>query len=90
MQVRAAAGGKSAVTWRTKQQPDFVPANNSAFDWPAGPEWRDVKVDLPVEGRLIHVRITPAKEVRGIEVRSIVICGAQGKPQTWTFEESDK
>ncbi|MBM4153419.1 MAG: aryl-sulfate sulfohydrolase [Lentisphaerae bacterium] len=88
MQIRAAAGGKSAVTWRTKQQPDFVPANSAAFDWPAGPEWREVKVELPVTGRLIHVRITPAKEARGIEIRSIVIHGAQGTPQVWNFEES--
>ena len=90
MRVRAAAGGKSAVTWRTKQQPDFVPANSAAFDWPAGPDWREVKVDLPVEGRLIHVRITPPKEASGIEIRSIAIRGAQGKPQAWNFEESDK
>jgi uncharacterized sulfatase len=90
MRVRAAAGGKSAVTWRTKQQPDFVSANSVAFDWPAGPEWREVKVDLPVEGRLIHVRITPAKESREIEIRSIAIRGAQGKPQVWDFGRSDE
>ncbi len=87
MRVRAEKGGTGTLSWRTKQQPDFVPANSAAFDWPAGPEWREVKVDLPVEGRLIHVRITPARDVRGIEIRSIAIRGAQGKPQAWTFEQ---
>ena len=35
LRLRAKQGGKSTLTWRTKQQPDFIPENTAAFDWPA-------------------------------------------------------
>lgn len=88
LRLRAAAGGPCAVTWRTKQQPDFVPANAVSFDWPAGPDWKEVTVPVPAEGRLFHVRITPSKDVRGIEVQSIELRGRSGPPQVWRFDGS--
>ncbi len=90
MRIRSEKGGKGAFSWRTKQQADFVPANSAAFEMPAGREWSEITTPLPIEGRLIHLRITPAKEARGVEIRSIEIRGEQGKPQTWNFEESDE
>ncbi len=85
LRLRAQQGGKATLTWRTKQQPDFVPANSVTFDWPTGAGWQAVKVDIPVQGRLMHVRLTPAKGSTGLEVQAIEFCGGAGKPQVWSF-----
>ena len=85
LRVRAQRGGQGAVTWRTKQQADFVPANTRAFDWPTAADWQDVKVELPAEGRLIHLRIMPAPGSAGLEIQSIALCGKGGQPQTCVF-----
>ncbi len=86
LRVRAKRGGASSVTWRTKQQPDFLPANAASFEWPASDEWREIRVDLPVEGRLIHLRVTPAKGSENDEVLSIELRGKTGESQRWRFD----
>jgi uncharacterized sulfatase len=86
LRVRVKQGGKSRLTWRTKQDPDFLPANSVAFDWPASSEWKEVKTELPVKGRLIHLRITPANGSSGLEVQSIELRGSDDKTQSWRFD----
>jgi uncharacterized sulfatase len=85
LRLRAQQGGQATLTWRTKQQPEFIPANSVTFDWPTGVAWREVKVAVPVQGRLIHVRLTPAKGSAGLAVQAIELCGQGGPPQSWTF-----
>jgi len=86
LRVRAKQGGKSAFSWRAKQQPDFIPENTFAFDWPTSVDWQEVKAELPVKGRLIHLRITPAKGSTGLEVQSIELRSQNTKSQTWRFD----
>jgi uncharacterized sulfatase len=85
LRVRAQQGGKSTFTWRTKQQPDFLAENTFAFDWPRSADWQQIEADLPVKGRLIHLRITPGKEAAGLEIECIELRGKDGKPQVWRF-----
>ena len=87
LRVRSKQGGQSTLAWRTKQQGDFLPENTAAFDWPAFAEWQEVKVELPVQGRLIHLRIMPAKGGAGVEVQSIELRGKDGKAQAWRFDQ---
>lgn len=83
---RAKQGGSSTFTWRTRQQPDFVAENTVAFEWPTSADWQEVKAQLPVAGRLIHLRITPAKGSAGLEIQSIELHGKKGvEPRTWRF-----
>ncbi len=89
LRLRAKQGGKSTLTWRTKQQPDFIPANAAAFDWPTATDWQEVRADLPVQGRLIHLRITPAKGSAGLQIQSIELRGKDGKSQTWRFNNAN-
>lgn len=86
LRVRAKQGGKSRLTWRTKQDPDFLPANSVPFNWPASSEWKEVKTEIPVKGRLIHLRITPASGSSGLEVQSIELRGSDNKTQSWRFD----
>jgi hypothetical protein len=69
-----------------KQQADFAPGNTADFEWPASAEWREVRVELPVQGRLIHLRINPGRDVRGLAIRSIELRDASGERRAWRFD----
>jgi hypothetical protein len=86
MRVRAKQGGKSAFTWRTKADKDFSAANTVAFDWPTSAEWQEVRAEIPVRDRLLHLRITPAKDCTGLEVERIVLEGEGGNSVTFRFD----
>jgi uncharacterized sulfatase len=88
LRVRAKQGGPGSVTWRTAAAKDFTAENAASFDWPAGAEWREVKAELPVKGRLMHLRITSAKGGAGLEVQSITLTPAQGKPAQFDFSKA--
>jgi arylsulfatase A-like enzyme len=85
MLVRAKQGGQVRFSWRTTADDDFVPGNTASIDWPASAEWREIETDLPIDGRLIHLRITPAKECAGSEIRSITLSNRGRNPQIWNF-----
>jgi hypothetical protein len=86
IRVRAKQGGTSAVTWRTSAEKDFIVENSAAFTWPTSAEWQEVKAELPVKGRLIHLRIAPAKDSAGLEIESIALKGPGGTPLTFRFD----
>jgi uncharacterized sulfatase len=89
LRVRAKQGGQSSVAWRTHEQKEFAPENTAAFDWPTSADWQEVKVELPAKGRLIHLRISPARSGSGFEVQSIELRGQSGKPQSWQFGKAN-
>jgi len=88
LRLRAVKGGASSVTWRTKTE-SFTPRQVAKFDWPAGADWQSVSVDLPEKARIIHIRITPPPGAEGLEVQSIELRGATGKPQAFRFDETN-
>ena len=85
LRVRAKQGGAGTFTWRTSEEKDFTAENSAALEWPTSAEWREVKVELPVKGRLMHLRITPARDSAGLEVQSIELRGKNAEPQVWKF-----
>ena len=88
LRMRAQQGGKGSTTWRTKAENDFVAENTAAFDWPASAEWQELKIELPVKGRLLHLRIMPAKECAGLEVQSLTLAPASGSPAVFDFTKT--
>lgn len=84
--IRAEQGGASSLAWRTKDQRDFAPENSVAFDWPTSAEWQEVTVTLPVHGRLVHLRLTPAKGGNNVEIQSIQFQPSEGKIQSFRFD----
>ena len=85
LRLRAQQGGPSSLAWRTSEQKDFTAENTAAFDWPASADWREVKVEMPATGRLIHLRLTPARGGGGAEIQSIALRGRTGEPLVWQF-----
>jgi len=86
LRVRAEQGGPARFAWRTGGQPDFVTENTVAAEWPASPEWQEVRAQLPVEGRLIHLRIHPPRGARGVEIQSIQLQSRDAPPRIWRFD----
>jgi len=86
LRLRCNTGGKSTLTWRTKAK-SFAPEQSLVFDWPASPAWQEVKLDLPEAERIIHIRITPAKEASGVEIQSIELRGRGNQERAWTFTQ---
>lgn len=85
LRIRARSGGPASITWRTKAD-SFAAHQSAAFDWPAGPEWHDVAVQLPESARIIHIRIHPPKDAVGIEVQSLEFKGRMGDPRLFRFD----
>ena len=59
----------ASLTWRTKEQPDFLPANLIHFTIPAGTS--EQSISLPVTGQAIHVRFNLGDQTDGLRLRSI-------------------
>ena len=85
LHARAKQGGTGTLTWRTKTEKDFIPANTASFDWPLSAGWQEIKAGIPVKSRLMHLRIMPAKGSAGLEIQSIELHGRDSKPQVWQF-----
>ncbi len=49
--------------------------------------WREAKVQLPAEGRVTYLRLTPVKASAGLKIQSIELRGASGSAQTWRFDQ---
>jgi len=88
LRVRAKQGGAGTFTWRTKTEKDFTAENSIAFDWPASPEWRELKAEIPVKGQLIHLRITPAKDSAGLELKSVTLAPPKGDASVFDFSKA--
>jgi uncharacterized sulfatase len=87
LRLRAEKGGSGTLTWRTKTA-SFAPGQTAAFVWPSGPDWREVKVELPEKSRIIHLRLNPAKGGSGLEIQSIELRDAKGKTRTFRFDSA--
>ncbi len=57
LRVRAPAGGPGQIHWRLAEQAEFSPERVTKFDFPAGDEWRDVKVSVPSTGSVVQLRV---------------------------------
>lgn len=82
VQAKEAGQGPASITWRTKQD-SFAAHQSTAFDWPAGAEWQEVRVPLPEKSRIIHIRIHPPRAATGIEIQSIELKGSSAAPKAF-------
>lgn len=90
LDCRAKQGGAAAMTWREKGQSDFEKDQRTAFEWPAGGEWREVTFALGNQGNVIHLRLMTPAGGQGLEVRSISIQGKAKHPVVWRFDQAAK
>ncbi|MCB1078812.1 MAG: sulfatase-like hydrolase/transferase [Verrucomicrobiae bacterium] len=86
LRLRAAKAddGAASLSWRTKQD-TFAKHQVAAFQWPTGPDFQNVSVNLPEEARIIHLRILPPRGAERLEIESIVLKDNKGAEQTFRF-----
>lgn len=87
LRLRAAHAGRgqATITWRTKAE-SFEPHQSTGFAWRAGTEWQEVRVLLPENSRIIHMRINPPLGATGIEIQSIHLQASSGEPRIFRFD----
>ena len=89
LHIRSSTAGKGSFAWRLDGQKDFVPGQSANFDLVASPEWQTVKVTLPSDQTLIHLRLhfpvgcQPAVEALELKDRD-------GKATAWKFDGIQK
>jgi len=74
---------QGSLSWRTKDQPDFVPANLVRFEIPAGAS--EQSIPLPVDGQAIHFRFHLGDQADGLRLRSVELRPAQGSADVADF-----
>jgi uncharacterized sulfatase len=72
-----------SLSWRTKEQPDFLPANIVRFTLPAGSS--EQSIALPIDGQAIHVRLNLGDQAEGLRLRSIELRPSKGTPDSSKF-----
>jgi len=78
-------GGRGRIQWRTKAQEEFPKSDqNITFDLPAGTDWQEVTVRVPVKGRshLVRLHLPGAK---ALEIQSIRWEARNEKAIAWDF-----
>ena len=73
----------ASLSWRTKEQTDFLPANLVRFGIPAGTS--EQTIALPVDGQAIHVRFNLGDQTDDLRIRSIELRPAKGTPDRSDF-----
>lgn len=85
LRLRAGSAGKGTFSWRAKGQADFVPGQVVEFTVPASGENREVSVQLPVQGSLLHLRLHAAETGAWPEIEAITLQGVGGAGRGWRF-----
>ncbi|MEY3548944.1 MAG: hypothetical protein RLZZ552_1312 [Verrucomicrobiota bacterium] len=81
--AEAKAASACSLSWRIKEQPDFLPANIVRFTLPAGSS--EQSIALPIEGQAIHVRLNLGDQAEGLRLRSIELRPSKGSPDRSDF-----
>jgi uncharacterized sulfatase len=74
--AEAKVASACSLSWRTKEQPDFLPANIVRFTLPAGRS--EQSIALPIDGQAIHVRLNLGDQAEGLRLSSIELRPAKG------------
>ncbi len=87
LRVRSTEGGGGKIQWRTGEQESFPAEGQTVrFEVPGGGAWQEIRVEVPVEGTLIHFRVYLPR-MEKIEIDWIRLSGApRGRDQAWDFE----
>jgi hypothetical protein len=93
LRVRPQQGGTGKVRWKSAQQESF-PADErlAQFKIPAGHEWQDVSVSIPIEGQVGIVRIHLPAASSAVLIESLTFTDVETKQpiRAWNFGASKK
>lgn len=91
LRARSTKGGPGKVQWVTRDQTEFLATGQTAaFTLPAGGEWQDITVDIPLTGDLRLLRLYLPADQSPVEIASIQYTGKTGKLKTWNFTSENR
>jgi len=82
--LRADQAGEATLAWRRAGESDFLPENRMTVHWERQAGDVPLRVVLPVQGRLIHIRILP-QPFESFALRGVTLEGQNGQRRTWDF-----
>ena len=88
LRARSAAGGSGRVQWVTQDQEEFPKEGQTvSFDLPAGADWQDITVAVPMKGEARIIRLYLPADKGPVEIESIRWSPAKAaKPaRAWEF-----
>ena len=89
LKLHAGQAGQGTLTWRTKEQKDFLPENTVTIAWTASPDFQLLRAEIPAQGSVIHIRLTPSRDSPAPEIQAIELRGKDGKVQIWNFKSAE-
>jgi arylsulfatase A-like enzyme len=75
--MKASSSGVASIAWRTDGEKDFVPTHRVQFDVATSQDWKSHVLPLPVEGKLIHLRVLLTNGTT--QIKSLELKTPQGK-----------
>lgn len=88
LRIRSKVDGKARLQWRTEGQDKFPKEGQGKSFELTGGDWQELKVVLPVESRLVHLRFFPPKQKQAVEIDWIELSPRKGpakETQRWDF-----
>ena len=88
LRARSAVGGQGRLHWRTAGQATYEEGIQSVdYELPAGEAWQDIKVNIPVNGKLVAFRLYLPAEKEPVEIESLALeSQASGQATaSWNF-----
>ena len=88
LRARSQTGGSAKVQWKLATQEDFpAQGQDVTFNLPAGSEWQELSIDLPIEKTTQIVRLYLPLENGPMEIQSIDYLDAKTKKSVkrWEF-----
>lgn len=88
LRLRAPAGGAGKFQWRTEDQETFGEGQIVTYPLAAKSDWQDVRVDLPVKGKLVQLRIYLPAEKTPVDFASgrVIQKDSQKVVYEWSFK----
>lgn len=83
IQAHAEEASALSVTWRTREEPDFVSSNAVPLMLPAGVSSQEIA--LPATGEVIHVRVHLGTHGGALRIHSMTLHPASGKEDEAAF-----
>jgi hypothetical protein len=79
----------AGFAWRTEGQRDFPPDQNATTPIAASDQWQEIEIELPAQGRIIHVRVLlPEGES---SIRRIGLSSTRGEAaRSWNFPKQQR
>jgi hypothetical protein len=85
--TRSRTGGNAKVQWRTAGQESFPAEGQIAdFQLPSSTDNRETTVRLPVEGKLVHLRLYLPVQNAPLELDRVELKPARGAAKQWEFQ----